>query len=114
MHLPKPSRLSAVKAISVSMSVSVTPSNMCRSLWILPGFNMRINEKEINNSYMAYARGAVRAEQRGDYTTASTLWNKAATTTCNSHNLNWALYRKSHCSHAATKQWSNPNASQAV
>ena len=72
---------------------------------------MKIDEMNINNSYMSYARGAVRAEQRGDYLTASTLWDKAATQTCNRHNLNWALYRKSHCSNAEKKNWKNPNAS---
>lgn len=75
---------------------------------------MKIKESEMNNSYMAYARGAVRAEHRGDYISASTLWNKAAKSPCNSHNLSWALYRESHCTHAATKHWGNPNASQAV
>nr|WP_241391899.1 ANR family transcriptional regulator [Serratia proteamaculans] len=75
---------------------------------------MRINEREMNNSYMAYARGAVRAEHQANYLSASELWIKASNTPCNKNNRFWADYRAAHCAHAAQKQWGNPNASQAV
>ncbi|MGL5344822.1 MAG: ANR family transcriptional regulator [Plesiomonas sp.] len=58
---------------------------------------MNINVHEAKNNYAAYALGAARAEQRGDYIAAAELWGKASTCPVNAARYEWAVNRRDFC-----------------
>ncbi|EFA3392018.1 ANR family transcriptional regulator [Salmonella enterica] len=66
---------------------------------------MRVNEHAAKNQYAAYARGAARAEQCGDYGKASALWHRAAAAPCTALRREWALTRAAFCENAHIKGW---------
>lgn len=67
--------------------------------------SLRINEHTAKNQYAAYALGASRAEQRGDYAEAESLWHKAAAAPCSALRRQWALARAEFCNSARLKGW---------
>ncbi|EBH7154264.1 ANR family transcriptional regulator [Salmonella enterica] len=66
---------------------------------------MRVNEHAAKNQYAAYALGAGRAEQCGDYGKAAELWRRAANAPCNASKQRWAQRRAAFCENAHIKGW---------
>ncbi|MGT3352668.1 ANR family transcriptional regulator [Yersinia enterocolitica] len=89
------------------MNVWAILTNTARLHLILPGFDMplKVNENTAKNQYGAYALGASRAEQRGDYSDAEKLWLKAASSPCSSSHRRWAQNRAEFCANAHLKGW---------
>lgn len=67
-------------------------------------------EHGARSNFGAYAVGAVRAEHRGDWGEAESLWKKAAASRCGAHNLFYANVRADFCANAAARKWGSPHA----
>lgn len=67
--------------------------------------NTRIREDNVTNNYAAYALGAARQEQQGNYEQAQTLWGKAARSVCSVARQHWAETRQAFCANAAARGW---------
>ncbi|MMZ41804.1 hypothetical protein D3C81_178870 [compost metagenome] len=67
--------------------------------------NSRIHEGNVTNNYAAYALGATRQEQQGNYEQAQVLWSKAAQSVCSAARQHWAENRCAFCANAAARGW---------
>ena len=74
----------------------------------------RINEGNVRNRFISYARGAAKAERRAEYDVAADLWRKASNMPCHRVNAEHALLRAEFCTNAAQKRWGTQYESEAV
>lgn len=74
----------------------------------------RINEGGVRNRFIAYARGAAKAERRAEYEVAADLWRKASDMPCHRVNAEHALLRAEFCTNAAQKRWGLQYESETV